>query len=193
MAFFDNLGKRVTEVGQKTIQITKDFSDTSRLSSLIADEEKKINNHYFQIGKLYAGKHRTDCEEEFAGMVSAIAESEARITDLQKQIQDIKGVQHCEKCGAEVTKGAAFCSSCGASMPKEEAALTEDSVRCKSCGAAVKKGMRFCTTCGKLMEQAEKAETMAEEKQAVQGKICPNCGARVADDSVFCTECGTRV
>lgn len=44
MAFFENLSKTVTGVGQKTIAKTKELADTSRLNSMISEEEKVITN-----------------------------------------------------------------------------------------------------------------------------------------------------
>lgn len=196
MAFFDNLGKKVSEAGQKTIQKTKELSDTTKLNTMIADEEKRINNNYFQIGKLYASVHRENCDEEFSGMISAIVDSEMKIKDYKRQIQDIKGVQRCEKCGAEVQKDAAFCSFCGASMPKIQSVNADDLVRCENCGAAVKKGMRFCTACGKSMETISDATAISADDVTVeesQRKVCSNCGAEIFDDSIFCTECGTKL
>lgn len=198
MAFFDEIGKKVSEAGQKTIQKTKELSDTTRLNAMISDEEKKINNNYFQIGKLYVLNYKDNYEESFAGMLSAINESELKISEYRKQIQNIKGVQHCVKCGAEVLRNAAFCSSCGAAMPKMQAMNTDNFIKCQNCGATVKKGMRFCTACGKPMEanpavdaDIENAnETNTEE---IQEKICKNCGAELEDDAVFCTECGTKL
>lgn len=49
MAFFDKLSKTVTEVSQKTIAKAKELADTSRLNSMISEEEKVIANQYFQI------------------------------------------------------------------------------------------------------------------------------------------------
>lgn len=198
MAFFDNLSKKVSEAGQKTIQKTKELADTSRLNAMISDEEKTINNTYFQIGKLYVSIHKDDCEEDFLGMIHTIAEGEAKIRDYKKQIQDIRGVQRCEKCGAEVPSGAAFCSSCGATMPKVQAAVPDDTVRCESCGAAVKKGMRFCTACGKPMELVSVVEpgpTVKGDEVScdVQENVCPGCGAKLADGVAFCTECGAKL
>lgn len=114
MALWDNLGKKTTETTAKAIQKAKELSDITKLNSMISDEEKKISNNYYQIGKLYVSIHRTDYEEDFAGMVLAVKESEDRISSYKMQIQDIKGVIRCEKCGAEVPRGVAFCSSCGA-------------------------------------------------------------------------------
>lgn len=198
MAFFDNLSKKVSEAGQKTIQKTKELADTSRLNAMISDEEKTINSTYFHIGKLYVSIHKDNCEEEFQNMIQTIAEAEAKIRDYKKQIQDIKGVQRCEKCGAEVPSGAAFCSSCGATMPKVQATAPDDTVRCESCGAFVRKGMRFCTACGKPLETAYSVETTPTAKEEsladdVQETMCPSCGAKIAGDTAFCTECGAKL
>lgn len=194
MAFFDKLSKTVTEASQKTIAKTKELADTSRLNSMISEEEKVITNQYFQIGKLYVSIHKDDFEDDFAGMIGAIAEAEAKIRDYKKQIQDIKGVQRCEKCGAEVPNGAAFCSSCGATMPKIQAPVSADYIKCENCGTEVKKGMRFCTSCGKPMDAvaASHAETETET-ETMQEKVCSNCGAKVEDGVAFCTECGTKI
>ena len=47
MAFLDKLSKTVTEASQKTLAKTKELADTSRLNSLISEEEKKITNQYY--------------------------------------------------------------------------------------------------------------------------------------------------
>lgn len=197
MGFFDDLGRRVTDAGQTTMQKAKELSEIARINSLITQEENKVNNTYYQIGKLYVAIHSNDHEEEFEGMVAAIAETEQRIRDYRKQIQDIKGVQRCENCGAEVPQGAAFCSSCGSPMPKQVTQGNEDEyTKCQNCGALVKKGMRFCTSCGKPMVDLETilpVEQKEEESDSVNQAtedICQNCGAVLPEDAVFCTECG---
>lgn len=202
MGFFSELGKKVTDAGQKTVQKTKEISEVAHVNSLISQNENKINNAYFQIGKLYVSIHGNDGEEEFEGLVSMIAELEQQIVIYRKQIQDIKGIQHCEKCGAEVPKGVAFCSSCGNAMPKVEMQENfDDCVRCASCGAMVKKGMRFCTSCGQSMTPltvsevvtTQSQDNMIETEEKNVENVCPNCGAKLDCDSVFCTECGTKL
>ncbi len=192
MAFFDNLSKKVSEAGQKTIQKTKELADTSRLNAMISEAEKTINNTYYQIGKLYVSIHKDNCEEDFLGMIRTVIETEEKIRDYKKQIHDIRGVQRCENCGAEVPNGVAFCSSCGAAMPKVQAAVPDDTVRCESCGAAVKKGMRFCTACGKPMGTMPVTEAAAASEQILEN-ICPSCGARLEEGVIFCTECGAKL
>ena len=192
MALWENLSKKASETTAKAIQQAKIISETAKLNSQIAAEENKINANYFQIGKLYASVHAADPEECFAGMLSAIVESEKRITDLKTQIQQIKGILRCEKCGAEVAKGVAFCSSCGSPMPKAEEPVADTHVKCAACGAVVEKGMRFCTACGKPMATQEQPAAL-EQPAAPQAHVCPNCGKEMAADLAFCTECGTKL
>lgn len=169
MTFFNKLSKTVSGAGHKTIAKTKELADTSKLNSVISAEEKSITNLYLQIGRLYVSLHKEDSEEAFAGMISAIAQAEAKIRDCKKRIQDIKGAQCCEKCGEEVLS---------------------DYVKCGNCGAYVKKSMRFCTACGRPLNTVTAAETAAV---TVHEKECPNCGAKVEREMAFCTECGTKL
>lgn len=200
MGFFDDLGKKVTDAGQKTVQKTKEMSEVARINSLISQNENRINTIYYQIGKLYVNIHEFDYEEEFGGMISQVIELEQQISEFRKQIQEIKGIQFCEKCGAEVARGVAYCSSCGAVMPRpEKQEYYEDCVKCVRCGSWVKKGMRFCTSCGQSMMKFNVAEINNDieensfyNEESVE-RVCPRCGTKQTDDSAFCTECGARL
>lgn len=154
MAFFDNIGRKVSEAGQKMIQKTGEMSDTSRLNAQIGDEEKKMNAAYLQIGKLYASLHRNDPEPEFAPFVQSVTSSEDTIRVCREQIQRIKGVRSCPKCGAEVSAASAFCALCGAPMPMENPTVSGDVLVCASCGTILEAGMRFCTNCGRPVAKA---------------------------------------
>ncbi len=219
MALFDNLSKRATEAGQKAIQKTRELSEISRVSGLISDAEKTINNTYFQIGKLYAEIHRYDAEENFASMIKTIVLAEEKIEDYRKQIEDVKGIQHCEKCGAEVPKGAVYCSVCGTLMPKIDSDNMSAYLKCAHCGSLVEKGMRFCTSCGKPLEfvqtlsdsEVEAQECMSEVDSLLEASSaedieakssaskesdtiqCKTCGALNDSGASFCTSCGTQI
>lgn len=91
MGFFDDLGKKVTDAGQKTMQKAQEMSEVARINSLISQNESKINNVYYQIGKLFVSIYGNDCREEFAGMVATVAELEQQNATYKKQIQDVKG------------------------------------------------------------------------------------------------------
>lgn len=189
MAFFDDLGKKISQGGQAAIQKSKELAEVAKLNSLISDEEKNINNNYFQIGKLYASIHKMDCEDDFRGMINTIQESEKKIADYKEQVKVIKGIVKCEKCGGEVALTSAFCNSCGAPMPKRVPVKKQDenTIICDSCGKSVKKGLRFCTACGSTMTQVKMNNSQLT-------KICPACGFETTDDeTLFCNSCGTKL
>lgn len=117
MAFFDELGKKISQAGQSAVQKGKELADIARLNSSVSDEERKIDDNYREIGKLYYSLRGENPDVDFAAMIAAIHESEGKIAEYKQQIKDIKGVVCCEKCGAEVSTNAAFCSACGAPMP----------------------------------------------------------------------------
>lgn len=200
MGFLDDISKRITDAGQKTLKKTKEISDTAKIHLLVDEEEKKLNNFYYQIGKLYVSKFGDDCDSEFVSFVNHVYESEKKIKNYKKQIQDIKGIQRCENCGAEVPQGVPFCSSCGFAMPKVQVTSDDNYVRCEFCGTAVKKEMRFCTSCGKPMskppinkESANVEDVNTTIVDDLPNKICPNCGVVLTDDAAFCAECGTKL
>lgn len=41
MAFFDEIGKKISQTGQGVVQKTKDMADVAKLNSLISEEEEK--------------------------------------------------------------------------------------------------------------------------------------------------------
>ena len=142
--------------------------------------------------------HKHDCEEELSELVHEIIDSEQKIESWKKQIQDIKGVQRCEKCGAEIAQGSAFCSSCGAPVPKIQTSETVEMSTCKNCGASIKKGVRFCTSCGTKIDLEEGENTKAalsqeNKDEEIETRVCPKCGAEIQNNNDFCTECGTKL
>ena len=159
MALFDDIGRKISVAGQKVAQNFGDMSDTSRLNATINEEERKIQNLYNQIGKLYASIHRNDAEPQFAPLLQSIAQSEMTIQSCRKQIQKIRGVRTCTKCGGEVNAGSAFCPLCGNPMPvvAENESLKGNFTVCAGCGTVVAEGMRFCTNCGRPV--APRSET----------------------------------
>ncbi len=183
MAFLDDLGKKISQAGQNVAQKTKDMTGIAKINSAISDEEKKINEICFSIGKIYVDKNGVGFEEECKVLLANANEAKAKIENYQQQVQEIKGVLVCEKCGAEVTVGSLFCNNCGNSMPKIEVEPEVKGVICSNCGHTVEGGGRFCTNCG----------TPVSAPQVDKKKKCVNCGTELAEGVAFCTNCGTKV
>ncbi len=184
MAFFDDIGKAFTNAGQGAFQKTKEMADIAKFSSMLTEEEKKLNNVYFQLGKAYVQAHPEDYEEAFSVYIQSCNDIKKNIEDIKARIQQLKNIAECPGCGAEISADAVFCSVCGYHMPPKVVVIPEGMVKCASCGAAVKKEMRFCTTCGAPMANAQPATPV---------KNCTVCGVSLSEDSAFCINCGTPV
>ena len=179
MALFDNLGAKMSQMGQKT----KDFTEINRIKGLISDEEKNISRLTAKIGETYLALHQNDPEEGLAELVGTVAAAKDKIGEYQKQIQALRGVKQCPYCGADMEPGAQFCGSCGRAMAHETAAAPANTVTCPSCGAQVAEGAKFCKVCGNPMTPPPAPESF----------VCPNCGAAYTEKPAFCAKCGQKL
>jgi len=154
MAFFDELGKKITQTGQGAAKGAKNVAETMKVNGMISDEEKRINNAYLQIGKTYYENCGDNPDQLFAQLINDINDSKAKIAAYTEQLRQIKGVARCQKCGGEVPIDAPFCSSCGSPMKTAptEAPLDSGGLVCGNCGFVVPEGKAFCSNCGGKME-----------------------------------------
>lgn len=151
MAFFEQIGKRLTDVGQGVAQQTKNITDVARLNSLISDKEKHIAQLYGEIGQVYYERHRDDKDAEELQKIEQINGLYSEIQQMNEEIKQIKGVVKCPNCGAEVAINASFCSSCGAKMAfdnEKSEGQSENARICPNCHAPVGDDNLFCNHCG---------------------------------------------
>ncbi len=207
MAFFEDLGKKISQTSQGVVQKTKDTAETIRLNSMITDEEKRIASITAEIGKRYFELHADSYEPAFEQFIMSIKEAQAKINSYSDQIKKIKGVLSCPHCGSDVPTGSQFCSSCGSRVTSPSAPTGRF---CTRCGTPLASDVLFCTHCGAKVEAAGTApavdsepaaeepvvdapvtDTPADETPAV--RTCSACGVPLASDVLFCTHCGAKV
>jgi len=186
MAFFDKLGEKISKSGQDAAQKAKNLAETVKLKGYVSDEEKRITNTHFVIGKLYYESFAESPDPIFTQHIADINDAKAKIQKYTEQIKQIKGVTSCEKCNAEVLYTAPFCSSCGNKMP---APPQPEGNICVKCHAHLAENQVFCTGCGTRVEKSPSIEAYAPP---VLPK-CSNCGYDIGDDVLFCLNCGTKV
>lgn len=180
MAFFDGISKKISQTSQDVVKKTKNFADSTKLSNMISEEERIIQDLYRRIGEQYFQLHQDDAEEALASLVGEIVQAKERIGQYNQQIAQINGIQKCPSCGADVPDNALFCNSCGARMPAKPApAAPADGIVCSNCGSQVPAGQKFCSQCGTPVQNP--------------GKTCPNCGKSLPGDAAFCTGCGSML
>lgn len=186
MAAWGNFSRNASETAAKAVQQVKVKSEVTRINLLIADEKKKMEDLFCQLGRQYAESHHDDYESDFAEVMELIIAAEKTIEQHQANIHTLKGTVFCTSCNAEIPKGVAFCHNCGAPAPVKQ---EEQGPVCAGCGAPLAENARFCTSCGTPVVKPQPEEVAPP----VANPVCPNCGATLDDDSVFCSECGCKV
>ena len=118
MSFLEQLGKKLSDVGQGAAQQTRNLADRAKLSNAIFEREKQIRGWYAEIGRTYFLEHGQDpdaiCREQIAAIQEAIAQNEAD----RKQMEELRGGARCPSCGAAAPDGAQFCPNCGSPIER---------------------------------------------------------------------------
>lgn len=196
MGFFDEIGFKITQAGQGAVQKTKDMADIAKLNSLISEEEKRVNNCYYQIGKMYVQFHPDDYDDNLSVLISSLADSIKKMENYRKQLQILKGYVNCPNCGAEVLNTVAFCSACGKPMPATlQNQMMTDMIKCAACGQFVNKNMKFCTKCGSPVSFSvnKNTEPKSQYQQNPQSVVPPqNQSTDFHDNSEFKYQQGTQ-
>lgn len=124
MAFFEKVGETISTKGKEAAQRAKGVADLAKLNAQLGQLEGRMRTWYQVIGeKVYQNEkdqEHTGLEVEF----DRLNETFAEIGRVKKQIADIKGLQECPACKAQVDSDALFCPRCGAKLehePPEEA------------------------------------------------------------------------
>ncbi len=155
MAFFEELGKRITDAGQGVAQQTKNLADVTRLNGAISEKEKQISQLIFSIGQDYYMRHKEDSDSEEQQFIEQINALYAEIAKHQEEILLVKGFVKCPSCGADVSVQASFCNSCGTKVERMEIveAAGAETKTCPSCGATVGAENNFCNQCGAKLSE----------------------------------------
>lgn len=180
MAFWKDVGERLSEATGKTIQKTRNLTDTARLNGRISEDRRTIDALLLEIGHLYIRLYGDQPEPAFVQLVSQVKNAEARIVNCQEQIRQINGMVICSDCGAEIPGMAAICPVCGA----QQSDTSLSAVICTTCGAEVPAGNRFCTNCGKPVE--------ASQDPVATSVAAGITSATAAHGDPICTACGLK-
>lgn len=198
MAFFEEIGKKITNAGQGVAQQTKNLTETTRLNAKISENKKKMSQLLFEMGNDYYKKHRKDQDCEEQEYIDQLNELFHEILRYQREIEEIKTSETCKVCGSRIAEGASFCMSCGAKVGADEIEDIEDDEpirKCPACGAPVDEDCVFCMACGTKLEDSvdeySDGEEYEDEEDSV--RVCPTCGTEAEDDDMFCMVCGTKL
>ena len=159
---FDDITKKVSDVADSAVQLTKDRTDVAKMNSAIFKEQKTLRALYNEIGAKYFELHHDEPEEELRELVEKAAGSKELIDELQMRIMYIRGRRSCPSCDSEMPLNAKFCSVCGIELPaiafKER--KTDNKVPvCEGCGEPIQPEAKFCPYCGREVPAPEDPDT----------------------------------
>ena len=147
MAFFDELGAKLTKTGQMAAQKTNDLAETAKLNMRTGELNKVIQEQYARLGAP---------EEELAEICAAITKANEELESIRLDLQRIRQLKVCPACGAENPSDASFCSKCSAQLPELPPKPAEPGARfCFNCGGKVAVTAQFCTKCGTKLPPVE--------------------------------------
>lgn len=165
MAFFDDLGRKISQSGQEAVKQGKSMATVAKQKSSISALQVKIKDMYAQIGEMYYKENKEHPDELYIDAITTIQKYEKEIEDAKLIIQNEKGIKVCPKCGKEISVAVPYCTVCGTRVEVSHA-----------------------------QETASESETSSvQEESKADSPMCPKCGARVPSGSQFCTTCGTKL
>lgn len=95
--------------------------DLSKLKISSADLNGDINKHFEALGRIvYDGKQTgEDNSALIADSIKIIEELYASLAAINQQIDELKNLVKCPKCGFENALGSSYCNCCGAKIEQE--------------------------------------------------------------------------
>ena len=87
MPFFEDIGKKISNMSQSAVEKTKCSTETLRLNNQIREEQRFCKDLYQQIGQQYAKQYETNPDPAFEPLMKQLHDAQERITSYQEQIQ----------------------------------------------------------------------------------------------------------
>ena len=94
MGFFDTLKDRATDLAQAGVAQSKRLAEIAKLKTANMGEEDTIKKAYIELGKAYYEEHHNDAEGLYAQLVEEVDAVNARIEEMQSEIDSLKGSFH---------------------------------------------------------------------------------------------------
>lgn len=92
MDFFEKIGETINVKGKEVADKAKDMAEIAKLKSQISTCEEVIKKNYIEIGKLYYDHYADMAEAPFEKQCTAIKNAKMGVEELQKKIDNIKGI-----------------------------------------------------------------------------------------------------
>ena len=89
-----NLRERGAEYANAAMDKTKDAARLAKLTIALTSEKDALRKAYIELGKAYYEEHHNDAEGLYAQLVEEVDAVNARIEEMQSEIDSLKGSFH---------------------------------------------------------------------------------------------------
>ena len=140
----------VGRFAQNAVSKSKEMAEITRLNMEISNQEQRLRELYGQLGQyLVENSDLVPADRQDAqALLQEVAQVKAGIEASKATLLEVRNVNICPGCGAEVSRSSKFCPSCGAQMDRSVMERLNQAPVCPSCGAELEPGAAFCGNCG---------------------------------------------
>ncbi|MCI8398118.1 MAG: zinc-ribbon domain-containing protein [Oscillibacter sp.] len=141
-------GDKFNQLTKTAVSKSKEVAEITRLNMEISSSEQKMKELAAQIGMIVAGQSLLSDHEEIAGLAEQVRALQEAVARNQSLIQEIRNINICAQCGAEVSRTSKFCDKCGSPMDRSALESADAAPVCPACGEPLEPDALFCTNCG---------------------------------------------
>lgn len=119
---------QINKFGKEVYAKTKDAGEIVKLNAMITEQNSQIDKLYQSLGReVYQDEDfRKVIVKVYPDLSASIATCLDRIQEHQARIKEIRGVERCPACGAQLQfSDALFCTSCGTRLPSQTGTESE--------------------------------------------------------------------
>ena len=146
----------MSRFAQNAMTKSKEMAEITRVNMEITTAEQKIKELQQNLGKYLLDNPQLipQPDEAVAGLIDQAQHLQASLQELQQTLLDLRNVNICPKCGAEVSRTSQFCGKCGTPIERKVLASAGAAAAkvCPACGEPVEEGALFCGSCGEKLK-----------------------------------------
>ena len=111
-------GDKLNQITKSAVSKSKEMAEITRLNMENSSSEQKIKELAVQIGTLVVDQQLLMDNVQVAEWAAQIAKLREAVAKNQETIREIRNINICSNCGAEVSRTSKFCDKCGSPMDR---------------------------------------------------------------------------
>jgi hypothetical protein len=206
VAIIDKIGEKISSGASAVSASTKRVTETARINGEISANSAEIEKRMKQLGMCVKARLMSQINDEEALRLAAeIDDFIARNEALAAELEQVKGIRRCEKCGTALPANSMFCPSCGARCgePAQKVAVKVKTPEVRNTEAVYAANNSYYEQPVPPVPQPAQPEYSEQPEQTYEqpvqnapqseGIFCTVCGYRDTSDAIFCSNCGNRL